>query len=280
MRSDTVTQPSPAMREAMLVAPVGDDVYGEDPSVNALQARLADELGFEAGLFVPSGTQSNLIGLMAHCQRGDEYIVGMDAHTYKFEGGGAAVFGSVQPQPLDHAPDGTLPLAQIEAAIKPDDAHFARTRLLALENTLGGKLLPFDYVQAATDLAKRHGAGAASRRRAAVQRGGGAGRRRRPVRGGAPHRAVFRQRVGVLQQGPGRARRIGAVRLARTDCARPPHPQDGRWRDAALGFDRAFYLFDADTLEAARLAWKLLAGREGVERRYWAQESGKWVQKS
>lgn len=157
LRSDTVTQPTPAMREAMMAAPLGDDVFGTDPSVNALQEKIAAMLGFEAALFVPTGTQSNLCAILSHCGRGDEYIVGQQAHCYRWEGGGAAVFGSVQPQPLDHAPDGTLPLAQIEAAIKPDDAHFARTRLLALENTLGGKLLPFDYVQAATDLAKRKG---------------------------------------------------------------------------------------------------------------------------
>lgn len=157
LRSDTVTQPTPAMREAMAAAPLGDDVFSADPSVNALQEKIAVLLGFEAALFVPTGTQSNLCAILSHCGRGDEYIVGQQAHAYRWEGGGAAVFGSVQPQPLDHAPDGTLPLAQIEAAIKPDDAHFARTKLLALENTLGGKLLPFDYVQAATDLAKSKG---------------------------------------------------------------------------------------------------------------------------
>ena len=143
LRSDTVTQPTPAMRAAMLAAPLGDDVFADDPSVNTLQDKLADMLGFEAALFVPTGTQSNLCALLAHCQRGDEYIVGQLAHCYRWEGGGAAVLGSVQPQPLNHQPDGSLLLADIEAAIKPDDAHFARTRLLALENTLGGKLRPF-----------------------------------------------------------------------------------------------------------------------------------------
>jgi threonine aldolase len=157
LRSDTVTQPTAAMREAMMAAPLGDDVFGTDPSVNALQDKIAAMLGFEAALFVPTGTQSNLCAILSHCGRGDEYIVGQQAHCYRWEGGGAAVFGSVQPQPLDHAPDGTLPLAQIEAAIKPDDAHFARTRLLALENTLGGKLLPFEFVQAATQLARSKG---------------------------------------------------------------------------------------------------------------------------
>jgi threonine aldolase len=157
LRSDTVTRPTPAMREAMLAAPLGDDVFGDDPAVNALQEKIAGLLGFEAALFVPTGTQSNLCGILSHCQRGDEYIVGQMAHCYRWEGGGAAVFGSVQPQPLNHQTDGTLALAEIEAAIKPDDAHFARTRMLALENTLGGKLLPFDYVQQATALAKKHG---------------------------------------------------------------------------------------------------------------------------
>jgi threonine aldolase len=157
LRSDTVTQPTPAMRAAMMAAPLGDDVFGDDPTVNALQEKIAAMLGFEAALFVPTGTQSNLCGILAHCQRGDEYIVGQMAHTYRWEGGGAAVLGSVQPQPLAHAADGSLPLADIEAAIKPDDAHFAKSRLLALENTIGGKLLPFSYVQAATQLAKSKG---------------------------------------------------------------------------------------------------------------------------
>lgn len=157
LRSDTVTRPTTAMREAMLAAPLGDDVFGDDPSVNALQEKIAGMLGFEAALFVPTGTQSNLCGVLAHCQRGDEYIVGQMQHCYRWEGGGAAVFGSVQPQPLEHQADGTLALADIEGAIKPDDPHFARTRLLALENTLGGKVLPSAYLQEATALAKRKG---------------------------------------------------------------------------------------------------------------------------
>jgi threonine aldolase len=157
LRSDTVTQPTPAMREAMLAAPLGDDVFGDDPTVNALQEKIAAMLGFEAALFVPTGTQSNFCAILSHCQRGDEYIVGQMAHCYRWEGGGAAVLGSVQPQPIAHAADGTLPLAEIEAQIKPDDAHFARTRLLCLENTLGGKLLPLDYVKAATTLARSKG---------------------------------------------------------------------------------------------------------------------------
>jgi len=157
LRSDTVTRPTPAMRAAMAAAEVGDDVYADDPTVNALQERIAAMLGKEAALFVPTGTQSNLCGLMAHCGRGDEYLVGQMAHTYRWEGGGAAVLGSIQPQPLTQAADGTIALAEIEAAIKPDDAHFARTRLLALENTWGGKVLPPSYVQQATTLAHARG---------------------------------------------------------------------------------------------------------------------------
>ncbi|NUO72612.1 MAG: low-specificity L-threonine aldolase [Frateuria sp.] len=157
LRSDTVTRPTRAMRAAMFDAPVGDDVYGEDPTVNALQRRVADDLGFEAALFVPSGTQSNLLALMSHCERGDEYIVGMDAHTYKFEGGGAAVLGSIQPQPIVQDADGSLPLDRVAAAIKPVDPHFARTRLLALENTWHGRVLPLEYLRAAHDFARERG---------------------------------------------------------------------------------------------------------------------------
>ena len=157
LRSDTVTRPPAAMRKAMADADVGDDVFGDDPTVNRLQAVVAELAGKEAALFLPTGTQSNLAGLMAHCERGDEYIVGQDAHTYKFEGGGAAVLGSIQPQPLENAPDGSLPIAKITAAIKPIDNHFARTRLLALENTINGKVLPPEYVKEATAFAKSKG---------------------------------------------------------------------------------------------------------------------------
>jgi len=159
LRSDTVTRPTPAMRAAMAAAEVGDDVYGDDPTVNALQECIAGLLGFEAALFVPTGTMSNLCALMAHCERGDEYIVGQMAHTYRWEGGGAAVLGSIQPQPLTQQADGSMALADIEAAIKPDDAHYARSRLLALENTWGGQVLPLDYIAAATALAKARGLG-------------------------------------------------------------------------------------------------------------------------
>lgn len=153
LRSDTVTRPSQAMLAAMSRAETGDDVWGDDPTVLRLQARVAEEAGKEAGLFFPSGTQSNLSALMAHCGRGDEYIVGQAAHAYKYEGGGAAVLGSIQPQPVDNAEDGTIPLERIAAALKPLDDHFARTRLLALENTIGGKVLPAAYTAQATVLA-------------------------------------------------------------------------------------------------------------------------------
>lgn len=159
LRSDTVTQPTAGMREAMALAPLGDDVYGEDPTVNRLEAVLAERLGFASALFVPSGTMSNLLGLMAHCERGDEYIVGQEAHTYKYEGGGAAVLGSIQPQPLAVQADGSLDLDQVLGAIKADDFHFARTRLLALENTMQGKVLPLDYLAAARKLTHEKGLG-------------------------------------------------------------------------------------------------------------------------
>ncbi len=159
LRSDTMTRPTPAMREAMAGAEVGDDVFGEDPTVNRLEARAAELLGMEAGVFVPSGTQSNLIGIMAHCQRGDEYLVGQLAHTYKWEGGGAAVLGSIQPQPVEMKPDGTMDLELLSSYIKPQPSlnHFARSKLLALENTHDGMALPPDYVQAAQELARLSG---------------------------------------------------------------------------------------------------------------------------
>jgi threonine aldolase len=157
LRSDTVTKPGAAMRAAMAAAEVGDDVFGDDPTVNRLQASLAERFGYEAGLFLPTGTQSNLCGLLAHCGRGDEYIVGQEAHTYQYEGGGGAVFGSIQPQPLDNAADGSIPLDRIARAIKPDDDHFPRTRLLALENTISGRVLPAPYLREATALAHERG---------------------------------------------------------------------------------------------------------------------------
>ncbi|WP_110456530.1 low-specificity L-threonine aldolase [Shewanella algidipiscicola] len=155
-RSDTVTQPTVAMRKAMASAEVGDDVYGDDPTVNRLEAMAAERFGFDGALFTSSGTQANLLALMSHCERGDEYICGQQAHNYKFEGGGAAVLGSVQPQPLANQADGSILLSDIEAAIKPDDIHFAKTRLLSLENTIGGKVLSAQYLADAQALAFNH----------------------------------------------------------------------------------------------------------------------------
>ncbi|MBT1443278.1 low-specificity L-threonine aldolase [Shewanella sp. JM162201] len=156
-RSDTVTQPTEAMRLAMSRAEVGDDVYGDDPTVNRLEAMAAEMLGFDAALFTSSGTQANLLALMSHCERGDEYICGQQAHNYRFEGGGAAVLGSIQPQPLTNQADGSIALEDIVAAIKPDDIHYARTKLLSLENTIGGKVLPMSYLADAQALAFNHG---------------------------------------------------------------------------------------------------------------------------
>ncbi len=143
----------------MAAAEVGDDVYGDDPTVNRLQAVMAERFGFARALFFPTGSQSNLAALMAHCGRGDEVLVGQEAHTYQYEQGGAAVLGSIQPQPLENCADGSIALERIARAIKPDDIHFARTRLLALENTIGGRVLPLSYLREATAFAHSHGLG-------------------------------------------------------------------------------------------------------------------------
>jgi threonine aldolase len=156
-RSDTVTRPCAAMRQAMSSAELGDDVFGDDPTVNRLEAWLAERAGKEAALFFPTGTQSNLAALLAHCQRGDEYIVGQEAHTYKYEGGGAAVLGSIQPQPLEYEADSTLDLDKVRAKLKPDDFHHARSRLLCLENTRSGVVLPQDYHARAAGFCADHG---------------------------------------------------------------------------------------------------------------------------
>ena len=157
LRSDTVTRPTEAMRRAMYEAELGDDVYGEDPTVNRLQELAAGMAGKEAALFVPSGTQGNLLAILSHCQRGDEYIAGQQAHCYRYEAGGAAVFGGVQPQPIDFEENGALDLEKVAAAIKPRDDHFAVTRLLCLENTCGGRVLPLDYQAEASAFANQHG---------------------------------------------------------------------------------------------------------------------------
>ena len=187
-------------------------------------------LGFEAALFLPSGTQSNLVGVMTHCARGDEYIVGQEAHTYRYEAGGAAVLGSVQPQPLNNAADGTIPLADIEAAIKPDDAHFARTRLVALENTIGGRVLPAGLPAAVRELADARGLAHAPRRRAAVQRGGEAGR------AAAGDRADFDSVSRVPVEGTRRAGRLGALRPREfiTDARRWRKMLGGGMRQAGI----------------------------------------------
>ena len=157
LRSDTVTRPGPEMRRVMAEAEVGDDVFRDDPTVERLEELAAGMLGKEKALFVPSGTQSNLCALLTHCGRGDEYIVGQQAHTYIYEGGGGAALGGIQPQPLDLEEDGTLDLEKVEGLVKPDDYHFARTRLLCLENTTNGRVLPEGHAEQARLLVDRHG---------------------------------------------------------------------------------------------------------------------------
>lgn len=156
LRSDTVTRPSDEMLKRMIAAPTGDDVYGDDPTVNELQEYAAKLSGKEAALFLPTGTQANLVALLSHCERGEEYIVGQLAHNYLYEAGGAAVLGSIQPQPIDANPDGSLPLDKVAAKIKPDDIHFARTKLLSLENTHNGKVLPREYLKQAWEFSRNH----------------------------------------------------------------------------------------------------------------------------
>ena len=251
LRSDTVTRPTPAMRAAMAAAEVGDDVFGDDPTVNALQEKIAAMLGKEAALYVASGTQSNLVGIMSHCGRGDEYIVGQMAHTFRWEGGGAAVLGSVQPQPLEHAADGSLPLAAIEAAIKPDDAHFAKSRLLCLENTIGGKVLALVYLEAACALARGRGLAAhldgARLFNAAVAMGGDALKNARAI--AAPFDSVsvcFSKGLGAP---------VGSALVGSKSFIRAAH----RWRKMAGGGMRQAGIVAAAAIHAldhhvARLA--------------------------
>lgn len=159
LRSDTVTHPTPEMRQAMARAEVGDDVYGEDPTVNRLQEMAAEMLGHEAGLFVASGTMGNLVAILAHCQRGDEIILGNQAHTFRYEAGGISALGGVHSYQIPNQPDGTLNLDDIQAAIHPDDAHYPITRLVAIENThnrCGGAALSVSYTQQVADLAHRN----------------------------------------------------------------------------------------------------------------------------
>ena len=160
LRSDTVTKPTPAMRKAMAEAEVGDDVYGEDPTVNRLEAMVAELLGKEAAVFVTSGTQGNLVSVLSHCGRGDEMILGDRAHIFRSEQGGAAALGGVHPHTLPNGPDGTLDLAEIAAAIRPDNEHYPATKLICLENThnsCGGRVLPVDYMDAVGDFAHERG---------------------------------------------------------------------------------------------------------------------------
>lgn len=153
-RSDTVTRPTSQMRAAMAAAEVGDDVLGDDPTVNALEARLAALIGKESGLFVPTGTMSNLAAIMSHCQRGEEFLCATGSHTYLWEAGGAAVLGSVQPQPLPVRADGTIPVEELHAAVKDDDPHFAITRLVAIENTFAGRVLPREHLAEVVEFAR------------------------------------------------------------------------------------------------------------------------------
>ena len=160
LRSDTVTRPTPEMRAAMAAAPVGDDVYGEDPTVNRLQALAASRMGKEAGIFVPSGTMGNLASLLAHCGRGDEVIMGTRSHTFLHEQGGLAALGGIMSYTIPNQPDGTLRLEEIESAIRGDDQHEPRTRVVSLENTQNacdGSPLPLDYISAVCELAHTRG---------------------------------------------------------------------------------------------------------------------------
>ncbi len=160
LRSDTVTKPTPAMREAMYRAEVGDDVFGEDPTVNRLETLAAERMGKEAGLFVASGTMGNLVAVLTHCGRGNEMILGDQAHTFMYEAGGPAALGGVHPRPLPNQPDGTLDLAAIEAAIRPENVHFPRSRLICLENThnrCGGAALTPEYTAQVGAIARKHG---------------------------------------------------------------------------------------------------------------------------
>jgi threonine aldolase len=266
LRSDTVTRPTPAMREAMARAELGDDVFGDDPTVNVLQAAIAARLGKEAALFVPTGTMSNLCGLMAHCQRGDEYIVGQMAHTYRWEGGGAAVLGSIQPQPLAQQADGSIALADIEAAIKPDDAHFAMTRLLALENTWGGQVLPQSYVEAACALA--HGRGLATHLDGARLFNAAVASRRTPAELAAPFDSVsvcFSKGLGT----PAGSALVGSKELiARAHRIRKM--LGGGMRQAGVLAAAALHALDhhverlADDHAHARLLAEGLQGLDGV----------------
>ncbi len=229
LRSDTVTRPTPSMRRAMAEAVVGDDVYGEDPTVNTLEERVAALLGKEAAIYVPSGTMGNLVAVLSHCGRGDEMILGDKAHIFLYERGGSAALGGVQPRTLPNLPDGTLDLDQVADAVRDENDHYPVSRLLALENThnrCGGRALPVEYVDAAGSTGARTRAAAACRRRAPVECGRGVG-------GGAcPRGAGGGQRERLFFQGAGRAGGIGVGRQPRLCAPGAPHAQAGGRRYA------------------------------------------------
>jgi threonine aldolase len=242
LRSDTVTQPSLAMREAMMCAPLGDDVYGEDPSVNALQERIATLLGKESALFMPTGTQSNLAAVLSHCQRGDEVILGQQSHICCWEGGGLSALGGVSPYALANQADGTLDPADMAAALRPDDPHFARSRLLALENTMHGKPLPLPYLRRVTTWAR--GKGLASHLdgarlfNAAVAAGGDARQRAREIVDGFDSVSVcFSKGLGT----PAGSALVGPAPLIR---------EARRWRKVLGGGMRQSGLLAAAALHA------------------------------
>jgi threonine aldolase len=160
LRSDTLTIPTPAMREAMATADVGDDVFNEDPTINKLQDLAAEKLGFEAGLLVCSGTMGNLTAMMTHCGRGEEIILGDQSHIYVYEGGGSAIVGGIHPRAVQNQPDGTIKLDDIQRAIRPKDQHYPESRMIALENThnrMGGAVLTPDYIAQVGQIAHTHG---------------------------------------------------------------------------------------------------------------------------
>ena len=160
MRSDTITQPTSSMRQAMSEAKVGDDVFGEDPTVNLLEEMVAKCLGKEAALFVASGTMANLVSLLTHCGRGDEMILGDQSHMFFYEQGGSAALGGIHPRSLENKPNGTMALADIEAVIRPDDVHFPRTKLVVLENThnrCNGSPLDVGYMHSVAKITRHYG---------------------------------------------------------------------------------------------------------------------------
>ncbi len=229
LRSDTVTKPTEGMRAAMAAAPVGDDVYGEDPTVSRLEAVMAERLGKEAGLFVASGTMGNLVAILTHASRGDEMILGDLAHTFLYEGGGAAGLGGVHPHPIRNASDGSLPLAAIKAAIRADDVHFPRTRLICLENThnrCGGHPLTPEYWR------RRRRAGSFPRDLGSPRRSTPVQRRDRPRRRSTRPHPCRRLGDGLPVQGARCTGRVSPVRVACVHRGGASGAEDGGGRDA------------------------------------------------